>query len=186
MAQDEFKKLNIAISAVEDTGPQIKLRDQNKRTYSFFKTKKDGGETVAFQDYKNFKPGDTAEITYKEVPYKEGTIKNIIGIHPASGEPETPAPPAKSLASYKPGKTDREYWEAREANRQSSILFQVAFKSAAALEAARVRAGQDEDLTRMYDQTLDFYDFMAGQIGDGDKTSNVGPEVLSDEENLGF
>src|SRR5574340_970688 len=128
---EEFQNLNIVISGVEDTGPQIKIRDQNKRTYSFFKTKKDGGETVAFQNYQKFRIGDTAEVSYKEVPYKDGIIRNIIAIRPPTGAPES-APAFGRRIADRPG---REYWEQREAKRQSSILMQVAFKAAIALEA---------------------------------------------------
>ncbi len=194
---DEFQSINIAISGVEDTGNQVKIRDQNKRTYSFFKNKKDGEPTVAFQDFQHFKIGDTALVTYKEVPYRDGTIRNVINFREPTGPPEQA--PITAVAQYrartnrrgeeKPG---REYWERREAKRQSSILMQVAFKSAVALEAARIRSGRDEDRQRVFDDTTEFYDWMEGQIGQAEE--NLGEqgqarerqEQLSAEEELGF
>jgi hypothetical protein len=165
--QDELKNANILISGVEDTGEQIKIRDQNKRTFSFFKKKKGGDETVAFRNFQHFKIGDTVEVSFREVPYKEGLIKNVVNVKPATGapEPSQSAPFKGRIADTKPG---REYWEQREEKRQSSIVMQVAFKSAIALEAARVQQGQAENRERMYDETLEFYDWMAEQIGDGE------------------
>jgi hypothetical protein len=165
----ELKNSNIVIAGVEDTGPQIKIKDHNKRTYSFFKNKKDGDQTAAFRNFQHFKVGDTVEISFKEVPYKEGTIKNVLLVKPASGSPESlPFPQAQTppFASKERGQPGREYWEKREEKRQSSILMQVAFKSAVAMEAARVSAGQPEDRGRMYNEAQEFYDFMAEQIGE--------------------
>lgn len=191
---DEFQSLNIAISGVEDTGSQVKIRDQNKRTYSFFKTKKDGGPTVAFQDFQQFKIGDTVLITYKEVPYRDSTIRNVINFREPTGPPEQA--PITAVDQYRArsgrraeDKPGREYWEQREAKRQSSILMQVAFKSAVALEAARVRAGVQEDRQRVMDQTLEFYDWIAEQIGDGENQNppeSARKESLGTEEDLGF
>ncbi|MCL5666783.1 MAG: hypothetical protein M1383_03370 [Patescibacteria group bacterium] len=177
---EEFQNLNILISGIEDTGPQIKIRDQNKRTYSFFKHKKDGGETVAFQTYKNFKIGDTAEISFKDVPYKEGTIRNIIAIRPATGEPQAALPRAGG-AGMRPG---REYWEKREATRQSSILFQVAFKAAVALQAARIRTGLEENRDQLYDTALEFYDWMAAHIGEEPEHGGHGRRDQPEEDEI--
>ncbi len=185
--QDELQKLNINMAGVEDTGIQIKIRDQGRRTYSFFKNKKDGGETVAFQDFKKFKMGDTVEITYREVPYKDGSIRNIVAIRPATGavQPAAP-PPARSGRGGGGGdRPTREYWEAREATRQNSILLQVAFKSAIALEASRIRAGKEENKDRVYNDTLEFYDLMSNQLGDGESAPDL-PEDMVPLEEPGF
>lgn len=192
---EELQNTNIVISGVEDTGQQIKIRDQNRRTYSFFKTKKDGGETVAFQDFRNFKIGDKALVVFKEVPYKEGTIRSAIDFRPATGEPtlaeiSCSASRRRSSATGEERPT-REYWEKREAKRQSSILMQVAFKAAVSLEAARLEKGEDEDLDHIYRDTMDFYDWMAGEIGEAQTTqasqaeNNSGGEIIGAEE-LGF
>jgi hypothetical protein len=167
---EEIQTQNITISGVEDTGNQIKIRDQNRKTYSFFKTKKDGGETEAYKNYQRFKVGDKVLLTFKEVPYKDGSIKNVMTFKEATGEPE-PAPPRTNNYTFtqraslgdKPG---REYWEQREQKRQSSILMQVAFKSAVAMEAARIQSGAEEDRERLYNTTLEYYDWMAEQIGE--------------------
>jgi hypothetical protein len=164
MADEEIHSANITISGIDDTGAQIKIRDHNRQTYSFFKTKKDGAETEAYKNYQHFKPGDTVLLTFKEVPYKNGTIKNVMTVKPATGEPDTsPAPAAAAGKKERPG---REYWEKREAVRQSSILMQVAFKAAVALEAAKIRSGTEGSKEEMYENTLEFYDFMAEQIGE--------------------
>src|SRR4051812_2566459 len=85
---DEMQNENIRIASSEDTGQQIKIRDQNRRTFSFFKTKKDGSETAAFRSFQQFKIGDAVEIGYKNVPYKDGTIKNILIMRAATGPVE--------------------------------------------------------------------------------------------------
>lgn len=185
---DEFQNLNINIAGVEDTGPQIKLRDHNKKTYSFFKNKKGGDSTVAFQDFQNFKIGDTVMVTFKEVPYRDSVIRNVISIREATGEPQI-EPPKASQGGGKQmslgGQPGREYWEKREQKRQSSILMQVAFKSAVALEAARVRAGGEPNRDLMYETTLDFYDWLDSQIVEETKNQKSHEET-SEDENLGF
>lgn len=163
---DQLQRVNITISGIEDTGTQIKIRDQNKRTYSFFKNKKDGGETVAFADYKNYKIGDTVEASIREVPYKDTVIRNIVAIRPASGPAEIlekQQRPFGNCPSFtdKPG---REYWEARELTRQNSILLQVAFKAAIELESARIGRGQEENKDKVYRDTIEFYNLMADEI----------------------
>lgn len=162
---DELQNANIQITSAEDTGQQIKIRDQNKRTYSFFKTKKDGGETAAFKNYQHFKIGDTVEISYKEVPYKEGTIKNVLVMKPATGPAEKSAS-MQGEKLFKMRGPGREYWEEREQKRQSSILMQVAFKAAIAIHAAKIETGEAENREKMYADALEFYDWMADQIGE--------------------
>ncbi len=184
MPNEEIHSENITISSVEDTGQQIKIRDQNRRIYSFFKSKKDGGDTEAYKSYQQYKIGDNVMVTFKEVPYKDGVIKNIMLFKPATGQPEekasvTPAAQWRARTSAGGGRPGLEYWEKREAKRQSSILMQVAFKSAAALEASRVRAGQNEDRERLYHDTLEFYDWMESQIGEeNSKTESAAKEAV--------
>lgn len=180
MADDEIKRINIIISSAEDIGPLVRIRDHNKRPYSFFKQKKDGGDTAAFLSFQNRRVGDTIEIAYKEVPYKDTTVRNIVNIADATGEPQTlPAPGSQKVKNMeKPG---REYWEKREANRQSSILLQVAFKSAVALEIARIRSGGQENQERVREQTLEFYDWLAGQI-DEEQDNQPGPRQGAAQE----
>lgn len=171
---DEIHSANITIAGVEDTGTQIKIRDQNKKTYSFFKQKKDGSETAAYRDYNQFKVGDTVMVVFKEVPYKDGTIKNVMNFKPATGEPDQqPMVSTRHYMEQKGIKPGRKYWEQREAKRQSSILMQVAFKSAVAMEAARVRAGQEESRDRIYDTAMEFYDWMDNQIGEETAKSEI-------------
>lgn len=89
---DEIHNKNITISSVEDTGTQIKIKDENKKIYSFFKLKRNGGETVAYSDFQNYQIGDRVGIGYKEVPYKDGKIKNILNFSPPFKE-TTQSPP---------------------------------------------------------------------------------------------
>ena len=78
------------VFTVEDSGTQIKLKDKNKRSLgSFFKAKKDGNPTMAYQQFQDMeiKSGLVVEIGFKEVPYKDGVIKNIISFREAAGRP---------------------------------------------------------------------------------------------------
>lgn len=89
---DQIENIITEISAIEDTGIQLKLRDKNKKSLgSFFKKKKDGASTVAYDQYLDMgiESGSVVEISFKEVPYKDGTIKNIIGFREAAGRPES-------------------------------------------------------------------------------------------------
>jgi hypothetical protein len=191
---DDILSENITISGVEDTGIQIKIRDQNKKTYSFFKMKKDGNETEAYRSYQQFKIGDAALITYKEVPYKDGSIKNIMQFKPATGQPQQSSSPPASNFNRQPrqDKPGREYWEKRELNRQSSILFQVAFKAAIALQVANIRSGQEENHSQIYDSTLEFYDWLEGQLSSGDskpggnKKQNSGSQRETNDDDFPF
>lgn len=88
---DTILQKNIAIASAQDTGIQIKIKDADGRTYSFFKSKKDGSSTQAFNQFGQYKVGDRTGISYKEVPFigKDGTqatIKNIIGFMPVMQE----------------------------------------------------------------------------------------------------
>ena len=169
MAEQEIHNVNIKISGAEDTGSQVKIRDQNQRIYSFFKTKKDGGETEAYRSYRQFKVGDTALVTFKEVPYKNGTIKNVMMFKPATGEPDQAAvTPQAQWRARGQGQPGREYWEQREAKRQSSILMQVAFKAAVTIQAAKINAGEKEDRDWLYNTTLEYYDWLEERIEEPD------------------
>lgn len=97
-----FLQKNITISSVEDKGIQLKIKDEQGKTYSFFKTKKDGSQTQAFEQFKYYKVGDRTGISYKEVPFtgKDGqnvTMKNIMGFMPIL--PETNEQPARPMAT---------------------------------------------------------------------------------------
>lgn len=100
MGNDNIQNLVTEVFAIEDSGQQIKLRDKNKRSLgSFFKTKKDGESTVAFKQFQDMeiKSGSVVEISFKEVSYKDGVIKNIIGFREAMGRPvERPVAPQKA------------------------------------------------------------------------------------------
>ena len=89
---DQIQNQIAEIYAVEDRGSQIKLGDKNKRSLgSFFKEKKAGGQTVAYSQFLDMgiKSGSVVEIGFKEVPYKDGTIKNIISFREANQRPLT-------------------------------------------------------------------------------------------------
>lgn len=190
---EEIQNANIKIASAEDTGQQIKIRDQKRRTYSFFKTKKNGSQTQAFSNYQNFKIGDTVEIAYKNVPYKDGTIKNIMNMRPASGPVDENAEDVRLFQTRTQRGPGREYWEQREAKRQSSILMQVAFKAAIELQAAKVASGEAENREKLYADTLEFYDWVADQIGEELENNNQNArqaqpeqEQLITEEDIGF
>src|SRR5438445_749738 len=86
---------NIVISGVEETPTQIKIKDQYKKTYSFFKAKKDGQPTKAFEQFAQYKVGEETGIGYKEVPYKDGTIKNLMNFGPIRNGVESTKPAPK-------------------------------------------------------------------------------------------
>ena len=88
--QDQISNVVAEVFIIEDQGIRITLRDKNKRSLgSFFKTKQDGNETVAYKQFLDMeiKSGSVIDIGFKEVPYKDGVIKNIISFREASGKP---------------------------------------------------------------------------------------------------
>jgi hypothetical protein len=56
---DNIQSTNLVIQSVEDKGTQIKFKGSDNKTYSFFKNKRDGGMTVAYQSFQKFKVGET-------------------------------------------------------------------------------------------------------------------------------
>jgi hypothetical protein len=95
----------------------------------------------------------------------------VLTFKQATGEPDDAAATSTAQWQARQGGQDqtqvrpgREYWEKREARRESSILLQVAFKAAIALQASKINAGQAEDRQWLYNTALEFYDWMEGQI----------------------
>ena len=98
---DQIENLVTEVFAIEDTGEQIRLKDKTKHSLgSFFKIKKDGTKTQAFQQFQNMgiKSGSIVEISFKETPDKtkpEIIYKNIIGFRESGGRPIQTATPTQ-------------------------------------------------------------------------------------------
>jgi hypothetical protein len=75
----------IRICGVEDSGTQIKIIDENKFKYSFFKEKKAGGNTVAWEQFQKLKVGDTTGIGFNDNP-----------------NPKNPALPFHNIVNFTP------------------------------------------------------------------------------------
>ncbi len=93
---DNIQSTNLVIQSVEDKGTQIKFKGSDNKTYSFFKNKRDGGMTVAYQSFQKFKVGETICVNYKddESDKYPGTVfHTVISVKAADGVParkETP------------------------------------------------------------------------------------------------
>lgn len=129
---DNIINANLTISGVEETVTQIKIKDENKKTYSFFKTKKDGGMTKAYEAFQQYKVGDTVGIGYKEVAFtgKDGTqgkIKSILSFGPVNSAAmltkNAPQPVSSST-----GATYRERMDKKEADDEQVFWEKKAYK----------------------------------------------------------
>ena len=79
-----------------ESATQFKLKDEFGKTYSFFKSKKDGSPTQAMVQFGEYKVGERTGISYKQVPYtlpdgKQTMLNNLLGFMPTIQEsaPET-------------------------------------------------------------------------------------------------
>lgn len=94
---NELVNATFTISSVEDTGTQIKIKDENGHTWSFFKNKRDGGMTVAFEQFQHYKVGELVGVSYKMAGEK-GNIRSIMSFRPPMYDqvkPVTTAPVVK-------------------------------------------------------------------------------------------
>jgi hypothetical protein len=58
----------ITVKSVEDMGSRLKLKGSDNKSYTLWKNKKDGNATVAYQNWQNFKVGDTVKVGFKSEP----------------------------------------------------------------------------------------------------------------------
>lgn len=84
-SNSELLYIDTVIAKTEDKGDQIKIEDNNKDFFSFFKKKKDGTASAAYSTFQQFKVGDTVTIVYKNVPYKGNTLRSIVKFKPFQG-----------------------------------------------------------------------------------------------------
>lgn len=90
----------ITINNPFDGGTYISIKDENGKSYSFNKNKKDGSVTRAYSVFRTLRQGEVVTIAYEEKPgSKGGTFRNIAvikptGVQQASNQevPATPAP----------------------------------------------------------------------------------------------
>lgn len=100
-----MQNTTIRICSIEDKGTQIKIIDEHKQSWSFFKVKKDGQPTKAFQQFPSYKIGDTTGIGYSEAPNTKygGVFRNIVNFTPtnyAQAQIPTQAPIAPPSSKY--------------------------------------------------------------------------------------
>jgi len=76
--QNDLLTVDTVLARVEDKGTSVLLEDTKKDYYSFFKEKQDGSPTAAASSFHGFNPGDAITIVYKEVPYKNKTIRSCV------------------------------------------------------------------------------------------------------------
>ncbi len=76
---EELKKDVVTLNGKEDKGNQIVLKT-DKGYFSFFKVKKDGSESRAYESIKQIAPddGDTIVVSYKENEYNGKIFKNAV------------------------------------------------------------------------------------------------------------
>jgi hypothetical protein len=76
---EELKKDVVTINEIQDKENQIVLKT-DKGYFSFFKVKKDGSESRAYESIKQIAPdnGDTIVISYKENDYNGKIFKNAV------------------------------------------------------------------------------------------------------------
>lgn len=76
---EELKKDVVTIDEIQNKENQIVLKT-DKGYFSFFKVKKDGSESRAYQSIKEIAPdnGDTIVISYKENDYNGKIFKNAV------------------------------------------------------------------------------------------------------------
>ena len=112
MSDDNIQSVNLVIQSVEDKGEQIKFKGSDNRTYSFFKNKRDGGMTVAYKTFQNFKVGQTVAVSYKDdesAKYPGTVFHTVISVKAADGVPQQSAPAQKTAASPKYEPTEHVY-----------------------------------------------------------------------------
>jgi len=75
----DLEKKVIVIQEITDLEKQIKVKGDDNRTYSFWKTKQDGSETRAHQDFKSqeLKTGSKIGICYKDNDWTNKAGKTI-------------------------------------------------------------------------------------------------------------
>jgi hypothetical protein len=94
------------ITSVEDKGTQIKIKDERGNSWSFFKIKKDGQPTKAWQQFQTMKVGETTGVGYNETPNTKygGVFRNIVNFTPPNysnmGQTPPPAPIAPPSPKY--------------------------------------------------------------------------------------
>ena len=94
---------NITIAGIEDTGTIVKIKDSEGKTWTFFKNKKSGGPTVAFDQFSQYKVGDTTGVAYNENPNpKGGVFRNIVSFQPPVHVQARPAPVQTSISTTGP------------------------------------------------------------------------------------
>lgn len=119
MQNQNLLTITTTLSSVEDTGSQIKVKDANGNTYSFFKQLTAGGNTAAFNTFQQVRQGETVTIVYKEVPYKNTKLKNVVKFRapepkdsikaPEAGSPRVPASSALKYSTTAPNSSSLQF-----------------------------------------------------------------------------
>lgn len=150
---DEIQNTVAKIHAIEDLGNQIKLKDDNKKSLgSFFKTKKDGNFSQAYQQFKDMEiqSGSIVNISYKLNPDKNDpkiVYKNIIGFREAGAMPlqtpqvskptSTPTPAVKYVPS---GNSDATDWDKIAVGKCQTAFLAAYIQSGKTISEAKLQA----------------------------------------------
>jgi hypothetical protein len=124
----------IVITSVETKDSKIALIDQDGKKFNFFTTKRDGGDTSAYAQYKTMelKKGDTVQIGYVEEEFttrdgQTARTKKIISFRetneqPSQSSPSTEKPSHEApRASQGPSSNDSQYVFGRRLGVQGHI-----------------------------------------------------------------
>lgn len=148
---DTIQNTVAKIFAIEDTGSQIRLKDENKKSLgSFFKEKKAGGLTVAYQQFVDMglKSGSVVSIGFKEVPYKDGTVKNIIGFRETSDVPAK-TPQQAAQPKYEPMGETKPDWDEIAVGKVQSLFLQAFIQSGKTFSEAKLQVTQARQLAEL-------------------------------------
>jgi hypothetical protein len=92
--KSDLLSIDTVLVNVEDRDAQVFVQDNLGNKYSFFKQKtNNGGPTAAAISFEGYQIGQPITVIYKEVPYKNQTIKSIVKFRPTD-ENSAPAKPS--------------------------------------------------------------------------------------------
>lgn len=99
---------DIIITKIEDDGSKIKIEDNKKDYYSFFKNKKEGNPSAAYSTFQqlNVRVGSSVQVAFSLVPYKDKQLRSIVKFKPAGSSPVSsptmpiPSTPPTTLSAY--------------------------------------------------------------------------------------
>ena len=153
---DTIQNIIAEVFAIEDTGSQIKLKDKTKHSVgSFFKDKKDGTPSQAWQQFQNMgiKSGSVVEIGFKENPDKNDpkiVYKNIIGFREAAGRPQSPQTPKSAPQQQIKYEADNSPdWDNIAVGKCQTVFLQAYIQAGHSFSEAKLQAVQARQLAEL-------------------------------------